>query len=595
MQLRSLPLAVALLASCGDDGPTRPAPGASRLQRVQPTAAPATLSVSGSVIDRDTLEPVADVEVVLRGDHGDITSRSGADGVFELAVARGTYRAFVRDARVMTVGLQGRTRLRREPVAKLAGAPDEMLMPVIEISGDTSGLELPVTVGAMINGVVTDPDGEPLGDVVIHAVALESALSITRPAVGPPIARRAAPRPVLGTDTVISDASGRFVLRVPAGRYELVASHPDYAGVGGIAEFELDAGGRIEPTLTLDKGCIISGRVVGVADALPHDGAIETHLAFGGDFGPSGRVNSDGTFRWTTTEEADLVLRAWPWKSAPSPGKSFSCRDGKRFTDVVLRVGNAKPDIAGTIVDASGEPVPLAFIDIQPIDFATGGQQERADARGEWHVYHMPGGRSQVTAAAPGRGIVTQMVFGPKEDLRLQLSGTGRIAGTTTEIVEGSFELTFHHCGPRDGSIELEEDARLVVVRGGRFSIDRVPACALTFSARWRDRTIARSVVVEPERTAYVELDLGGGREKSIHGTVRDTEGNPVANARVTALVDNQEAQSVRTDGDGHFTMQTQSGAQLVAGNGKRVGRATVGRANVPSEQVDVTLDADDY
>lgn len=583
------------LAACGDnDGAARRPP--SRLGSAAPTTspAPATLPVSGSVIDRDTREPVRDVEVVLRGEHGDVTTRTRADGRFELAVAPGPYRAFVRDARVMSTGMQGRIRLRAMPRAELAGAADEKLMPLLEVDGATADVELTVTVGAHITGVVTDPNGKPTGGVVLQALPIEVPLPRSaRPNVSVPLVRRIAPRPVLGSDIAISDERGHFTLRVPAGRYELVGNHPTFAGVGGIAEIEVQAGERSEANLTLVRGCVISGKVTSADGSWPHDGAIETQSLATGRFGPTGRVNSDGTFRWTTTESEPIAIRAWPWRQAPSRPQTFDCSDGKTYSNVVLAIPNAVPDIAGTLSDARGNPVPLAYVDISPLVVGEQGQQERADASGSWHVFDMRAGRYQITAAAAGRGVAIETITAPRRDVALRLSGTGRIAGTTTELVDGSFELTFHHCGG-SAPIEVDDDARIVVVRGGRFTVERVPACTLTVTARWRDKLLTQAIVVEPDATAYVELALGAPRDKQVHGIVRDDSGKPVANARVTAVVDNREATTVRSDGDGRFTLTAQAGAELVAGTGRRSGRALVGRANVPSEQVDITLSSTD-
>jgi hypothetical protein len=588
--------ACAASTACGDERTAKPSATTSRLPAPDPRSPStpgAALPVSGSVIDRDTREPVPDVEVVLRGEHGDVTTKTAADGTFKLSVVRGPYRAFVRDARVMSTGMQGRIRLRALPRAELAGVADEKLMPLLEVDGETLGVELTVTVGAIINGFVTDPDGKAARDVVITAVPLEP-LPFARGSTAPitaPIVRRIAPRPVLGTDTAISDEDGRFILRVPAGKYDLVANHPTYAGVGGLAELELAAGARVDTTLTLVKGCVISGKVVTADGSPPHDGALETSVIASARFGPTGRVESDGTFRWTTTESGFVTIRAWPWRQAASEPRLFECRDGKRYTDVVLAIPNAVPDIAGTISDARGNPVPLAYIDIAPLDFGENGQQERADASGRWDVFDMRAGRYHITASAAGRGVVAETIVAPRRDISLRLSGTGRIAGTTTELVDGSFELTFHHCGAAADPIEVDDDARIVVVRGGRFTIDRVPACSLTMTARWRDKLLTHGIVVEPDATAYVELALGTPRDKLVRGTVRDDTGKPVSNARITALVENREVATVRSDGDGRYEMTVQAGATVVAGNGKRVGRATVGRANVSTEQVDIALD----
>ncbi len=596
--MRLLPVLLAL-AACGD----KQAPPAtkSRLPEAEATVVPATppsatVAVRGSVLDRDTREPVKDVEVVLRGASGDVTTRSGADGTFKISVARGAYRAFVRDLRVMSTGMQGRVRLRTLPRTEHAGAADEKLMPLLEVDGDTTGVELTVTVGALVNGWITDPAGKPEKDVVVTAVSVERPSSRgTTPTVRPAVVRRTAPRPVLGTDTAISDADGHFILRVPAGSYELVASSAKYAGIAGLSEIVLTAGAHLDTNLTLASGCIITGKVVTASGTPPHDGAIETQLGLE-LFGPTGRVNADGTFKWTTTELGTVLIRAWPWQQPASETRSFECTHGKRHTNVELKLPNAEPDIAGTISDAYGNPVPLAYVDIAPLDPGERGQQERADASGHWEVFDMRAGRYQITASAAGRGIAVETITAPRRDVALHLSGTGRIAGTTTDLVDGSFELTFHHCGAAD-PIEVDDDARIVVVRGGRFTVERVPACTLTMTARWRDKLLTHAVVVEPDRTASMELALGAPRDKKVRGTVRDNAGKPVANARVTALVDHREATTVRSDHDGHFELTIPGGAQLVAGNGTLVGRATVGRANIATEQVDIALDtkAEDF
>jgi hypothetical protein len=117
-----------------------------------------------------------------------------------------------------------------------------------------------------------------------------------------------------------------------------------------------------------------------------------------------------------------------------------------------------------------------------------------------------------------------------------------------------------------------------------------VPACNLTFFARWRDHTIEQTVSVDPGRTSYVSLDIGAGRDKTVSGLVRDRDDKPVANARVTAVIDKHEVSTARTDANGRYTISTRSGAQLVAASGYRVGRATVGTADVASEIVDLVL-----
>ncbi len=344
----------------------------------------------------------------------------------------------------------------------------------------------------------------------------------------------------------------------------------------------------------MDRGCIISGRVVNADGSPANDGAIEKLGPRVGGFGPAGRIEA-GTFWWATLGDESVTLRAWPWRSPPSAAKTFACKDGKRFTDVVLRLPDQRPDISGVVVDAQDRPVPLAYLDVQPLDRmmgqVVGGQQERGDAAGNWHVYDMPAARYRVTGTAPGLGIVDTTVVAPRQDVRLQLGGTGRIVGTTSTLVTGSVEVSFLFCGSKDLPLFVAHEPRIVPVVGGRFTIERAPACTLTMAVRWRDKLLESNVVVDPDRTTYVDLEIGTPRGKTVTGVVRDRDGNAVTGARVTVVDHDRDTATVRTDASGRYTIQTYAGAQLVAGKGERAGRAYVGRANVATEIVDLVLD----
>lgn len=549
----------------------------ARLRPVDPVnVAAATVTIRGAVIDQAVGTPVGKAVVVLHSDRGDVTATADATGRFEAKVPRGRYLVFVRDDHYLSIGLQGRQRLDGGPRPELAGAADESLMAALEATEDVSDLDVNVAKAGIVTGVIVDDKGTPTAGVTIRAsVGIAQAL-----------------RPVLGTDTVVTDDTGHFTLRVPPGEYEIEISHPRYAGIYGETRLSVDAGDNEEVRLELLAGCIIDGKVVLDDGKTPApDGAIERDEPNRrSGFGPSGRVDPGGHFHWTTTEIGKITLRAWPWRSAPSNSQTFDCHDGKRFNNVVLKVPDDEPDIEGTIVDAHGNRVPFAYLDVTPNDPSLSGQQERADAGGRWHVYDMLPANYRFRASAPGRGIVNTNMTAPKHDLVLHLDGTGRISGTTTDLTSGSIEVTLLRCGPENDPLAIASEPRIVPVVAGRFTIEDVPACNLTFNARWRDKTSEQTIVVDPDRTAYVSLDLGAGRDKTVSGTVRGADDKPVANARVTAVIDRREISTVRTDDSGRFTLTTKSGAQLVAASGYHVGRGTVGHADVANEIVDLVL-----
>jgi protocatechuate 3,4-dioxygenase beta subunit len=539
---------------------------------------PKIITISGHVVDDTDHSPIGNAEVLFRNQLGEATVQTKTDGSFSLQTAPGDYRVAVRGPGVITSGPGDRIRLENGgPVAAVVGAPDETLMPAVHATADIANLELPATASSTITGRVIDENSHP----VAHAIVRAHGRGVLRSA--------------LGTDSTESDEHGEFTLEVGTGRYALDARAPGFAGLSSAIEVAARSHATQKVALLLARGCEIRGRVVRADGSPAADGAIERQTQDSIDFQPAGRVEPDGTFVWTTNETADIALRAWPWKSMPSNVQVFACHDGARYKDVVLRLPDHPAAISGVVVDASGDPVPFAYVDVEPLDVGRQGQQERADAAGRFGIFDLWGGRYQLTAAAAGRGIAVTTVAVPRGDeLKLQLTGTGRIEGTTTALANGTLQVAFDSCFDaldlQKRPMEIAREPRLVTVTGGRFAIDDAPACDLQLHARWRDQIIPARVVVPPAQTGHLELALGPPHAKTVHGIVRDRGGNPVANARVTAVLDGRTT-AASTDAEGGYSLQTWSGAGLAAGDGSHIGRALVGRANVGDERVDLTLD----
>lgn len=538
----------------------------------------AQVTISGTVVDALSGQPVPSVEVVFRSAAGEETITAGADGRYRIRLAPGSYRAFVRDDTVLSVGRPEIVRLPTLPTAEVAGVPDEGLMPLVVATKDADSVDLSVTRGGVVNGRVVDRQGAPVAGAVVRA--------------------RGGLRPTLGTDLAETDAAGRFELRLPAGGYELDATHRRYAGAASGTEVAVGPGDHVTAEVTMTAGCVISGRVIDPAGKASGDGAIERQFGTTDrEFSPSGRIEADGTFRWVTTEETEVTLRAWPWKSPPSAARAFPCRDGARFDNVVFQLPQQQPDIAGTLVDEHGAPVAFAFIDLAPLAPDGVGQQERTDAEGRWQVYKMPPGDYRITASAPQHGVAVSTVHAPAKDVTLQLGGVGRIEGTTALLANGTFELAAAACtlasdNGNVASIALPQQHRLVQVVGGRFTIDEVPACAFVGLATWRGKNVRFDVDVTANSTASIELAIGPPHPKVVHGTVHDDAGRPVAGARIVAMVEGSDAQvEAISDDAGRFTVATVSGAYLYAHDDHRHGTAEVGRANVREEQVDILVE----
>ncbi len=480
----------------------------ARIPRIAAVRDDGMVSITGTILEVGSGAPVPEVEVVFRSAAGEESTTADKDGTYHLEVPAGMYRAFVRDDAVLSVGRMDRVRLPGLPAADTAGVPDEALMPLVVATRDTDGVDLSVMRGGALEGRVVDGAGRPVANAVLRAV-------------GDLV------RPTLGTDIVETGDDGVFIMQLPAGQYRLDASHARYAGVADGGQIMIEPGGTSRTEVTLVPGCVIAGRIVGRGGRATNDGAIERQWGSTDlEFAPTGTIDSDGTFRWATTDEGDVVLRAWPWMSPPSESKRFNCHSGARFENVVFSIPDRRPDIAGILRDHAGVPVPFANIDLAPLDPGGIAQQERTDAEGRFGVFHMPAGRYTITAHAHGRGVVSSTITSPHVGLELALSGTGRLEGTTALLENGSFELVLGACLD-DGTVSLPRDHRLVSVVDSRFRVDDVPACDLKFVALRRGDVQPGRATVPAGGVAQIELAFGA--REPAHEDDSDVDHEPDA------------------------------------------------------------------
>lgn len=461
-------------------------------------ALPGMVVVSGAVIDSYTGSRVPGAEVVMLATVGgaESSTMSAADGSYRIEVPVGVYRAFVRGEHVLSIGTTARVRIPGQPSSEDIGVPVADRMPVVAAVRNLGSVDLEVVQAGTVTGLVVDGAGKPIAGAVVRATNYARSISTT-----------------LGTDVAETDAAGTFELRLPEGGYALEAAHAKFAAIAEPMGIRVSPGDDVKVTLALAEGCIVSGRVVLPNGAPAGEGALEEQYAAAETaYAPVGRIAADGTFRYTTVDEREVVLRAWPWKSPHAESQRFACKNGARFSNVVFRLPNRSADLEGVLVDHDGKPVAFAHVDLAPLDPGGIGQQERTDEHGRWAVYSLPAGRYQVSAAAPERGVVSEVVASPARDVKLALKGTGRLEGTIAQVDNGTLEIEVARCLD-SVEAELPRERRVVEVEHGHFSVDDLPACQVALLVRWRDGRMFVRTDIQAGATATVDLDANAPRD----------------------------------------------------------------------------------
>lgn len=467
--------------------------------------------VSGTVREYQTLAPIPGAEMVLAGPMGENSAVADGEGRYTMLVQPGSYRAFARADGYIAVGEMPIERVPSQPDASKIGLPEGHIAPALFVGRDHVGIDVHLTGAAQIYGTVYDGDGYPVPEVLVVAERASRGAS-------------GVARPVLGSHIDETDYDGSYRLTVPAGFLKIAANHIDYAGVEYNTTRVLGPGEEARVDLTLTRGCIIKGTVVDADGYRVDEGSLERWVggAPPNDYAPATRIDGDGDFRLALTTTGEVKLRAWPWKSGPSHPQTFDCRDGALYEGVVLVAQDLDADLEGTVIDADGDPIEHVFVDILPMDRGGMEQQERANRYGEFAVFQLPQGDYRVQAYVPGKGIAMEIVTTPTRGIRLQLGGTGSIAGKVLGIDNGAFTMTVRTCAITDVDGEVDgnvlgtfddvtmPDIQMVVpVTAGEFRIDGLPTCAISGRASWGARsTYFRATVPAGGIGQVGEIDL---------------------------------------------------------------------------------------
>jgi hypothetical protein len=403
--------------------------------------------VSGRVVD-EAGAPVAMAQVVLRPGGQAITGlaiaglgRADGEGKFSLEnVEAGRF--------ALAASAQGYIPTQKDGIEVVAGA-------------DVDGLEVVLRRGAVVEGTVSTPDGNPLSGVRVQSF--------------PPPGDDAALLAVV--PETLTDGDGHYHLAgLRTGRQSLVAEHPGYPR----AAREVDV--RDEETrvdLRLGRSWEVAGRAVdtrgrGIA-------GVRIELTSAVDASIHETVSgAEGSFRIPGVGEGRHRLRAAKEGYAPPPLQEIQIAGPVRDLELRLDGGAA---VSGQIRGLSSQD--LAHVHLVATRTGVPGEQEgRADsqgsyriddlAAGDWLVLaRMPDGRmaqGQVTIASGARAVALDLEFAGGVTLSGRvLAGASPIAGAVVRVLAGDGS------GAGGGVSGPQGEFRIEGLRPGIYAMTVVP------------------------------------------------------------------------------------------------------------------------
>lgn len=271
----------------------------------------------------------------------------------------------------------------------------------------------------------------------------------------------------------------------------------------------------------------------------------------------AGAKVSIGSREYTTPADGSVLLRAvdteGEYVTVSAPGKTnrrerISTGDDPAATfekTIVLRSGAM---ISGMVLDANGNPVAEAYIEVESPN-GVRGENAHSDAQGLWRIENMGRGAylaraSSSTKISAGDERVTHDGVQPTSGIVLRVESGGEIAG----IVVDSAGKPIPEARVSGGGVGETTD------ENGRFVARGLEARTYTLSASTPLLgAIDQEVTLERAQHAEVKFVLV---PSSIAGKVVDANGQPVENAAVAARSETPEGFGYsRTDEYGHFDM----------------------------------------
>ncbi|MFO0611321.1 MAG: carboxypeptidase regulatory-like domain-containing protein [Polyangiaceae bacterium] len=390
---------------------------------------------------------------------------------------------------------------------------------------------------------------------------------------------------------------------VTPGRVHVLVRHPNYMEQM-TEEMTLGSGGSIGLHIVLLEGGRLEGRVL-EENRLPVAGVRIEIAATSGTFEALTYTASDGTFAVAAAPEEVVLTLARP--EAPSEVAARVVVDvpsgGKRETEIILPT--VRPNVNVRVSDERGGAIDRAEVRAVSLDAQTLLEKTVfTDVEGKAELPGATGLPLRFVVEHPGYAPATLTVDAADRDIGITLQSALQAHGVITarggrDKLEGADIVLYTRAGARHtstnefGEFDVpdlgEGRIRVVVSRVGYASSTRV----ILFDGDGR-----RPVELPP-----IDLKPAG----SVEGTVVDSEGKPIAGARVamdavpTYLpMGRMPAGIVTTDKDGRFTLPgLPEGKVSLEAYSPDLGRGDVDEVEIAAERttdrVVVVIAEEDY
>lgn len=477
-----------------------------------------SVAVTGRVVSAADEAPIGGAVVLLRR-HGDDEddapreqiARSDDDGEFRLdAIAPGRYAVSATGPghlpavlRVLDVG---------------EAAPDP-----ITLRMDAGGRK--------IHGTVADMTGGTIEGAIIRAV---------------PLGGFAALRDHEGFATLTGE-DGAYALFVAAGRYRLEVSHPDYASRAHSVEI---GAGDLRQDFELVPTGVIEGVVIEAAGGAPVPGARvswsrERFVVLPGGVrepvrADGGVVMADasGRFRIRGLQPGLVTLGARASKRASAGSVTVPVAIAEHVDGVEIAVVEAF-DLGGRVVSEGDDARGIAGAGVS---IGTGGEMDRGattDAEGHFRIEGVLAGHYSLMAMAAGYGLmfpgIDVDVEGDRDDLELRLDPGLKIRGRVepAELAQVSLQLRPESMRLGAGMFMLGGGGEVESAEDGSFELGPVKPGVVTVMARAADGRVGEAEVEVGDAGADGVIIRLEPRVR-VSGTLRGTDGQPVAQAQVS-------------------------------------------------------------